>query len=39
LKFTDEENLSKNELPRFFKTLYIPDDRFLIMGGLERQTS
>jgi hypothetical protein len=35
----DEDNLAKNELPRFFKTLYIPDDKFLILGGLERQTS
>jgi hypothetical protein len=39
LKFIDEDNLSSTDLPRFFKTVYIPDDKFLIIGGLERQSS
>jgi hypothetical protein len=25
-------------MPRFFKSIYIPDDKFLLMGGLERET-
>ena len=35
----DEENLSQLEVPRYFKSLYIPDDKFLLLGGLERHTS
>jgi len=26
-------------VPHYFKTVYIPDDKFLLMGGLERETS
>ncbi|CDW86358.1 kelch motif family protein [Stylonychia lemnae] len=36
LKFYDEDQLSKHDVPRFFKTMYIPDDRFLLIGGQER---
>ena len=25
-------------MPHYFKSVYIPDDKFLIMGGLERDT-
>ena len=39
LRFIDTENFAKNDMPRFFKTVYIPDDKFFIIGGLERQTS
>jgi len=36
LKFIDEDQLAQHDLPRYFKTLYIPDDRFLLVGGQER---
>lgn len=36
LKISDEDNLAKHDVPRFFKTIYIPDDRFLLIGGQER---
>jgi hypothetical protein len=26
-------------VPRYFKTVYIPDDKFLLIGGLERDSS
>ena len=26
-------------MPHYFKTVYIPDDKFLLIGGLERETS
>jgi hypothetical protein len=26
-------------VPHYFKTVYIPDDKFLLIGGLERETS
>lgn len=29
-------NLAENEVPHYFKTVYIPDDKFLMIGGLER---
>eukprot|EP00347_Sterkiella_histriomuscorum_P013856 403363103 len=36
LKLIDEDHLAKHDVPRFFKTIYIPDDRFLLLGGQER---
>lgn len=39
LPLLDETNLASNEVPHYFKTVYIPDDKFLVMGGLERETS
>lgn len=39
LPLQDETNLSQNEVPHYFKTVYIPDDKFLVMGGLERESS
>jgi hypothetical protein len=35
----DEDNLAVNEIPRYFKAIYIPDDKFFLIGGLERLTS
>ena len=35
----DEDNLALNEIPRFFKAVYIPDDKFFLVGGLERLSS
>lgn len=35
----DEENIATLELPRFFKSLYIPHDKFMLLGGLERHFS
>ena len=34
----DEDNLANLEIPRYFKAVYIPDDRFVLVGGLERLT-
>ena len=34
----DEDNLANLEIPRYFKAIYIPDDRFMLVGGLERLT-
>ncbi len=39
LQLVDEENLAENEVPHYFKTVYVPDDKFLIIGGLERESS
>ena len=36
LELKDDMNLAENEVPRYFKTVYIPDDKFLLIGGLER---
>ena len=36
LKFIDEDQLAQHDIPRYFKTLYIPDDKFLLVGGQER---
>ena len=33
----DDENYAQNEVPHYFKTVYIPDDKFLLVGGLERE--
>ena len=38
LPLIDEENLAQNEVPHYFKTVYIPDDKFLVIGGLERES-
>ena len=35
----DDDNLTNLEIPRYFKSVYIPDDKFMIFGGLERHTS
>ena len=35
----DDDNLALHEVPRFFKSIYIPDDKFLIVGGLERSST
>lgn len=35
----DDDNLALHEVPRFFKSIYIPDDKFLIVGGLERTST
>lgn len=35
----DEDNLAQIEIPRYFKSIYIPDDKFMLIGGLERHTS
>lgn len=34
----DEENYAMNDIPHYFKSVYVPDDRFLLIGGLERET-
>ena len=39
LPLTDDESLAKNEVPHYFQTVYVPDDKFLILGGLERETN
>jgi len=39
LPLIDDESLAKNEVPHYFQTVYIPDDKFLIIGGLERETN
>lgn len=39
LSLVDDENLADGEVPHYFKSIYIPDDKFLIMGGLERESS
>ena len=36
---SDEDNLARQELPRYFKSVYVPDDNFMLIGGLERMTS
>lgn len=36
LSLDDEENMAQNEVPHYFKSIYIPDDKFLLVGGLER---
>ena len=36
LALDDEENIAQNEVPHYFKSVYIPDDKFLLVGGLER---
>ena len=28
-----------NDIPHYFKSVYVPDDRFLLIGGLERETA
>lgn len=28
-----------NDVPHYFKTVYIPDDKFLLLGGLERDST
>ena len=35
----DDDNLALHEIPRYFKSIYVPDDRFMLIGGLERHTS
>ena len=35
----DEENYAINDIPHYFKSVYVPDDRFLLIGGLERETA
>ena len=39
VEITDEDNLRDLEVPHFFKYVYIPDDKFMILGGLERHAS
>ena len=39
VELIDEDNLAQLEIPRYFKSLYIPDDKFMLIGGLERHTS
>lgn len=39
LELKDDMNLAENEVPHYFKTVYIPDDKFLLVGGLERLSS
>ena len=35
----DDENYALNDIPHYFKSVYIPDDKFLLVGGLERDTA
>jgi hypothetical protein len=35
----DEDNLQSLEVPRYYKSVYVPDDRFMLIGGLERLTA
>ena len=35
----DEDNLSHLEIPKNFKSIYIPDDKFMIIGGVEKHTN
>jgi hypothetical protein len=39
LELKDDMNLTENEVPHYFKTVYIPDDKFLLIGGLERDSA
>ena len=39
LQILDEENYSMTDVPHYFKSVYIPDDKFLLVGGLERETA
>ena len=39
LELKDDMNLIENEVPHYFKSVYIPDDKFLLIGGLERDSS
>ena len=33
VKISDDDNMAQHDVPRFFKTYYIPDDKFLLVGG------
>ena len=39
LQLQDEESYAVNDIPHYFKSVYIPDDKFMLMGGLERETA
>ena len=39
LNLIDDENYAMNDIPHYFKSIYVPDDRFLLIGGLERETA
>ena len=39
LQILDEENYAMTDVPHYFKSVYIPDDKFLLVGGLERETA
>ena len=39
VELIDEDNLATLEIPRYFKSIYVPDDKFMLIGGLERHTS
>ena len=39
LALKDDENYTTNDIPHYFKSIYIPDDKFLLVGGLERDTA
>ena len=38
LTIIDEDQLCQHELPRYFKSVYIPHDKFLLVGGQEKNT-
>jgi hypothetical protein len=38
LQIKDDENYATNDIPHYFKSVYIPDDKFLLVGGLERES-
>ena len=39
LQLKDDENYSASDIPHYFKSIYIPDDKFILVGGLERETA
>ena len=39
LRITDDDNLARNDMPRFFKTVYVAEDKFVLLGGLEKMNS
>lgn len=39
VELIDEDNLAALEIPRYYKSVYVPDDKYMLIGGLERHTS
>lgn len=39
MQLIDEDNMAALEVPRYFKSVYVPDDKFMLIGGLERLTA
>ena len=39
VELIDDDNLAQLEIPKYFKSIYVPHDKFMLIGGLERHTS